>query len=517
MPRALLSVTDKTGIADFARGLADLGFELLSTGGTAAALREAGLPVTDVSEVTGFPEILGGRVKTLNPLIHGGVLGRPSLESDAAQMDEHGIRPIEVVCCNLYAFEETVAKDGVTLPEAVEKVDIGGPCMVRAAAKNHAHVLPVTAPDQYGEVLAQLKNGVSGAFRVKLAAAAFERTARYDRAIADYFARQTSEGDQAGGELNLTFDLRASLRYGENPHQWANFYVEPTAGPTTLAAAVQRNGKELSYNNLLDLDAALLIAREFTAPACAVLKHTNPCGCAEADDLATAFENAYAGDPVSAFGSILSFNREVDAATAERLCEPGRFIEAIIAPGFSEDAFGMLTTRPKWKSNVRLLELPGMLEETAPGVDYRRVTGGLLAQERDDQPEEPQDWKAVTKRGPTDAEAADLGFAWRVCKHVKSNAIVLCKDRMLLGAGAGQMSRLDSSRIAAEKAGDRAKGSVLGSDAFFPFRDGVDEAAKAGVTAVVQPGGSKKDDEVIAACDEHGIAMLFTGRRHFRH
>lgn len=514
--RALISVSDKTGVIEFAQGLVTQGFEILSTGGTSKHLQDAGVPVTDVSEVTKFPEILGGRVKTLNPLIHGGILGRPGLESDAAEMAEHGISSIEVVCCNLYPFEETVAKPDVTLEQAVEKTDIGGPCMVRAAAKNHQYVLPVTDASQYESVLNALGSGeVSPAFRLQLAAAAFQRTAAYDRAIADYYSSQCENADAQ--DLSLNFKLASSLRYGENPHQWASFYVEPTAGPTTLAAAEQLHGKELSYNNLIDLDAALQIVREFEEPASVVIKHTNPCGCAVADSLEVAFLNAYAGDPVSAFGSILGFNRNVDIATAERLCEPNRFIEAIIAPGYDEAAIELLRTKPKWKNNVRLLALPALCDAAAASIDYRRVTGGMLAQERDDRPEQQDDWKIVTDRQPSDAEMAELAFAWRVCKHVKSNAILFSSNRSVVGVGAGQMSRLDSSFIAAHKAGDRAKGAVVASDAFFPFRDGVDEAAKSGVTAVIQPGGSRNDEEVIAACNEHGLAMVFTGRRHFRH
>ena len=514
--RALISVSDKTGIVEFAQGLASLGFEILSTGGTSKHLQDAGVAVTDVSNVTKFPEILGGRVKTLNPLIHGGILGRPGLDSDAAEMNEHSIEPIEVVCCNLYPFEETVAKPGVTLADAVEKTDIGGPCMVRAAAKNHQYVLPVTDASQYEPVLAALKSDeVSDAFRLELAAAAFRRTAAYDSAIATFYTSQCENTD--GSSLTLSYDHASSLRYGENPHQWANFYVEPNAGPTTLAAAEQLHGKELSYNNLIDLDAALQIVREFEEPAAVVIKHTNPCGCAVADSQETAFLNAYAGDPVSAFGSILGFNRKLDLATAERLCEPNRFIEAVIAPGYDDEAIELLRTKPKWKNNVRLLALADLMKEAGASVDYRRITGGLLAQERDDRPEEPESWQVVTERQPSAAEQAELAFAWRVCKHVKSNAILFAKDRSVVGVGAGQMSRLDSSFIAAHKAGDRAKGAVVASDAFFPFRDGVDEAAKSGVTAVIQPGGSRNDEEVIAACNEHGLAMMFTGRRHFRH
>ena len=519
--RALLSVSDKTGLLPFATGLAELGFELVSTGGTKRHLADGGLDVRDISEVTGFPEMMDGRVKTLHPKVHGGLLGR--LDVDADVMAEHDIRPIDVVCVNLYPFQETVAKPETTLPEAIEQIDIGGPSMLRSAAKNYTRVAVVTEPSQYDGVLAALRDGsLDDALRLRLARTVFAKTARYDEAIATYLGQAITGAAATGGEaatpdLTLNFSLRSTLRYGENPRQTAAFYVEPSPAPTTLAAATQRNGKELSYNNLLDADAALQIVRDFVEPACCVIKHTNPCGCATADTLDAAFLNAYAGDPVSAFGSILGFNRPVDAATAERLCEPGRFIEAIIAPGYDDDAFEMLTTKPKWKKNVRLLELPALRDASEPSMTYRSVTGGLLAQELDDRADDPSEWAVATRRAPSEAERADLAFAWAVVRHVKSNAIVLCRDRALLGAGAGQMSRLDSSMIAARKAGDRAEGSVLGSDAFFPFRDGVDQAAAAGVKAIIQPGGSKNDQEVIEACDEHGIAMLFTGNRHFRH
>ena len=522
--RALISVSDKTGVAEFAAGLVELGFQIVSTGGTARHLGEAGVETIDIADVTGFPEMMDGRVKTLHPKVHGGLLGR--LDQDAVVMAEHGIAPIELVCVNLYPFEQTVAKADTLLEDAIEQIDIGGPSMLRSAAKNSERVVVVTDPQQYESVLGGLRDGtLDRAGRLRLATAVFEKTADYDRAIADYLARQSSsdQGDDSGERsdhspsLELRFDLRSTLRYGENPHQWAAFYTEPSPAATTLAAARQRNGKELSYNNLLDCDAALQLARDFDDPACCVLKHTNPCGCAVADSLEEAFVNAYSGDPVSAFGSILGFNRPVDVATAERLVEPGRFIEAIVAPGYDDAAFEMLTTVPKWKKNVRLLEIPQFDRPEQSPVVFRSVSGGLLAQDHDDRPPDPASWTVATDRQPTDAERADLIFAWAVVRHVKSNAIVLCGDRTLYGAGAGQMSRLDSAIIAARKAGDRAAGAVLGSDAFFPFRDGVDQAAAAGVTAIVQPGGSKNDAEVVAACDEHDIAMLFTGRRHFRH
>ncbi|MGD9855775.1 MAG: bifunctional phosphoribosylaminoimidazolecarboxamide formyltransferase/IMP cyclohydrolase [Planctomycetaceae bacterium] len=523
--RALVSVSDKTGLVPFAAGLIDLGFELLSTGGTSRTLKEAGLSVLDVADYTGFPEMMAGRVKTLHPRIHGAILGRPDLAEDAGAMAEHGIVPFDLVVCNLYPFEQTIARSGVSVDEAIEQIDIGGPSMIRSAAKNHEYVGIVTRPQQYDVVLAALRQGtLTPEYRRQLAGAAFEMTARYDRAIADYFARLAAAADEESTgnaafpkSLTLTLRKRLELRYGENPHQAAAFYVEPAASAASLAECVQRHGKELSYNNLLDLDAAMAIVREFDAPAAVVIKHNNPCGCAVAASLSEAFDKAYAGDPISAFGSILSFNRIVDVDTANRLCEPGRFIEAIVAPGFEDAAFAMLTTRPKWRNNVRLMECPGLTGATGMTLDYRRVAGGLLVQERDDQPDPADEWWVVTHRHPTDAEQADLAFAWKVCKHVKSNAILLAKDGAVVGVGAGQMSRLDSSFIAAHKAGDRSRGAVVASDAFFPFRDGVDEAAKAGVTGVIQPGGSKQDDEVIAACNEHNLAMVFTGRRHFKH
>jgi phosphoribosylaminoimidazolecarboxamide formyltransferase/IMP cyclohydrolase len=521
--RALVSVSDKSGLEPFVRGLVDLGFEILSTGGTRRALEAAGIPVIDVASYTAFPEIMDGRVKTLHPKVHGAILGRPDLESDAVAIAEHGIIPFELVIVNLYPFEQTVAKPDVTVADAIENIDIGGPSMVRSAAKNHAYIGIVTSACQYERVLETLKSDgkLNNGLRRELAAAAFEMTARYDRAISNYMHGLLAEGDEAADgfpkTLGLSFDKRSSLRYGENPHQRAAFYVEPTFADSSLAAAEQLNGKELSYNNLLDLDAALSIVREFDGPAAAVLKHNNPCGCAIGANLAEAFDKAYAGDPVSAFGSIIGFNREVDLATAELLCEPGRFVEAIICPGFSDDAFEALTTRPKWKNNVRLLKLPGLQNAAATMLEFRRVSGGLLVQDRDDQRDPEAEWKVVTDRQPTDAELIDLKFGWLVCKHVKSNAIVYAAGGMAVGVGAGQMSRLDSAEIAARKSGERSQGGIVASDAFFPFRDGVDEAAKAGITAVIQPGGSVKDAEVIEACNEHGMAMIFTARRHFKH
>lgn len=519
--RALVSVSNKDGLDTLVKELVSLGFEILSTGGTRRFLEQAGIPVIDVTTYTGFPEIMDGRVKTLHPKVHGAILGRPTLESDAAAIAEHEIVPFQVVVCNLYPFQETIARPDVTIPDAIEQIDIGGPSMVRSAAKNHAHVAIVTSPSQYRELVERLTNdSMDESYRRKLAAAAFQMTATYDRAIADYMTEITSEGqadDSAwGAQLNLSLRLQDTLRYGENPHQKAAFYVEDDAPVTAIAKARQLNGKELSYNNLMDLDAAKSIVAEFAQPAACVIKHNNPCGCAVADSLAVAFENAHAGDPVSAFGSIIGLNRPVDLATAERLCEPGRFIEAIIAPGYDDDALNLLTTKPKWRNNVRLME--GVFSDEGKGApEYRRVSGGLLVQDRDDLPQPEDDWKVVTERQPTDEEWNDLRFAWKVCRHVKSNAIVYARGGMLLGAGAGQMSRLDSCFIAGMKAGDRSQNGVVASDAFFPFRDGIDEAAKAGIKAAIQPGGSRNDDEVIAACNELGIAMVFTGRRHFRH
>jgi phosphoribosylaminoimidazolecarboxamide formyltransferase / IMP cyclohydrolase len=519
--RALISVSDKTGLAEFARGLAKLGFEILSTGGTSKFLKELGLQVIDVSTYTGFPEIMDGRVKTLHPKIHGAILGRPDLAHDAAAIREHGIVPFELVVVNLYPFEQTVAKPNVSIDDAIENIDIGGPSMVRSAAKNHAYIAVVTKPEQYHEVLNALcGKGLTLEAKRLLALDAFRMTARYDRAISDYFDRITATDEALRpfpAELGLSFVRQEVLRYGENPHQAAAFYAERNPPLASLAAAEKLHGKELSYNNLLDLDAAMAIVREFTDPAAVVIKHNNPCGCAIGMALDEAFDKAYEGDPISAFGSVLGFNRTVDVKTAERLCEPNRFIESIIAPGYEPAAFEMLTTKPKWKNNVRLLRCPDFTAPQARSFEYRRVTGGLLVQERDDQPEDTTTWKVVTDRTPTDIELRDLAFGWSVSKHVKSNAIVLINGGMVVGVGAGQMSRVDSSWIAAHKAGERSRGSVVASDAFFPFRDNIDTLAKSGIVAAIQPGGSKGDAEVIAACNEHGMAMIFTGKRHFKH
>ena len=521
--RALISLSNKEGLIPFAQGLVRLGFELLSTGGTRKALEDAKIPVLDVASYTGFPEMMDGRVKTLHPRVHGGLLGRPDLPADAKSMSEHGITPFELVVVNLYPFVETISKPNVTVEEAIEQIDIGGPSMLRSAAKNHKYVGVVTSHNQFDQVLAELEKGkLSLELRRQLAQAAFEMTARYDRAISDYMASvahssEAAASDKAPAKLNLNFQLRSTLRYGENPHQSAAFYVEENPSPSSLAAAEILHGKELSYNNLLDLDAAMQIVREYQSPAAVVIKHNNPCGCAVAQLLSQAYEKAHAGDPVSAFGSIVGVNRKVDELTARHMCQPNHFIEAIIAPGYDDAAFQILTTVPKWKNSVRLLKSPAMLDSRPVSPEYRRITGGLLIQDRDEAAEQTGDWKVVTSRAPTDMERADLEFAWLVCKHVKSNAILFAKEGQVVGVGAGQMSRLDSSYVAAYKAGERARNAVCASDAFFPFRDGIDQIHEAGITAVIQPGGSKRDDEVIAACNEYNIAMIFTGRRHFKH
>ncbi len=523
--RALLSVSDKTGLVDLARELAARGVSLLASGGTYQALNAAGLAVTEVSAYTGQPEILGGRVKTLHPKLHGGILARRDVPEDLEALAAQGIEPIDLVVVNLYPFEQTVAKPDVAFEDAVENIDIGGPSLLRGAAKNHAHVAVLTSPDQYPALIEaiQTHGGTTAEERRTLAAAVFERSARYDRAIADYLAGELATDPAAKRfppTLAPVFALRQVLRYGENPHQQAAFYVEPqTTGPN-LATATLRHGKELSYNNLLDLDSALRLVRTFPAPSACILKHNNPCGAAEAEDLASAFELAYEGDPVSAFGGIVGLNRRVDRATAERMCVPGRFIECVIAPGFDDDAIALLTTKPTWKNSVRLLDLGAAIGPDAPapgGFDLRRVEGGMLVQDWDGVERNESAWTVPTKRAPSEAERAALRFAWHVCAAVKSNAIVLVKGTQLVGVGAGQMSRLDSVRIAVERAGDRARGAVLASDAFFPFRDGPDTAAASGVSALIQPGGSRRDNETLQACDEHDLAMILTGRRHFRH
>ena len=519
--RALISVSDKTGLLEFAKGLVEAGVEIYSTGGTRKHLEDAGLTVCDVATYTGFPEMLEGRVKTLHPKVHGGILCRHDREDDRQALASAQIVTFELVVVNLYPFEETIAREGVTDEEAVEQIDIGGPSMVRAAAKNHPFVTVITSSSQYDEVLSAIRAGGATTYELRrqLAGEAFEHTARYDRAIANYFA-QTASDSQAADELPSTISMqlerRALLRYGENPHQKAAVYAEVGSNSAGLINAKQLNGKELSYNNLLDLESALAIVRGMGAPAVSVIKHNNPCGAATASTLSEAADRAMQGDPLSAFGSVLALNRPVDKATAEVLTEPGLFIEAIAAPGFDAEALELFTTRPKWKANVRLMDV-GKLDASAGYWDYRRLEGGFLRQEADVLGDPDTEWKVATKRQPTDAEMADLRFAWTMVRFVKSNAIVICRDQALWGAGAGQMSRVDSVEIAIAKSAERAKGAALGSDAFFPFPDSIDLAAKAGVTTIIQPGGSRKDQEVIEACDRYDMAMIFTGRRHFKH
>jgi phosphoribosylaminoimidazolecarboxamide formyltransferase / IMP cyclohydrolase len=515
--RALISVSDKLGLADFAHGLVSAGVEIYSTGGTRKHLESQGIHVLDVSEYTGFPEMMDGRLKTLHPSVFGGILCRHDRPDDMKAIGEHGIVSFELVVVNLYPFEATIAREGVTTAEAIEQIDIGGPSLVRAAAKNHKFVSIATHPEQYSSILEQVSENGSTSFelRQRLAAEAFARTAAYDRAIADFFSGETNEGDFAPTE-NITLRRKAVLRYGENPHQQAAVYSEVGSQGANVVTARQLNGKELSYNNLLDLDAALAIARSLPDAACSVIKHNNPCGAASATTLAEAVEKGMNGDPVSAFGSVIGFNRVVDVATAEFLATPGLFVEAIVAPEFDAMAISVLTTKPKWRNNVRLMQV-GRLDEPTAQRQYRHIDGGMLVQDANTLPDPQADWRVVTEKQPTDEQMAELRFGWAVARHVKSNAITLSKDRSLCGVGAGQMSRVDSVEIAIRKAGERAAGSVLSSDAFFPFPDSIYKASEAGVTAIIQPGGSKKDEDVIAACNEVGIAMVFTGRRHFKH
>ncbi len=517
--RALVSVSNKLGLGPFARGLADAGVEIFSTGGTRAFLEQEGIPVRDVAGYTGFPEMMDGRIKTLHPKVFGGILCRHDHAEDMQALETHGILSFELVVVNLYPFQAAVARPDCTESEAIEKIDIGGPSLVRAAAKNHAFVTVATDPGQYADILAQVQERGSTTLetRRRLAAAAFAHTADYDRAIAAWFAdRMRPTEEELHDRLDLRADRLSALRYGENPHQKAAVYVFPSFSGAGVVTARQLHGKELSYNNLLDLDSALEIARFFTSPAAVVIKHNNPCGAAVAETLADAAENALAGDPVSAYGSIVGFNRTVDAATAEVLCGEGLFVEAIVAPAYDPAALAMLQERPKWRKNVRLLEV-GDLEGRREERSFRVLAGGLLLQQADNLPDDETDWKVVTQSAPPDELIDDLRFAWSMVRFVKSNAIVLAKNGMLVGVGAGQMSRVDSTEIAIQKAGDRAAGSVLASDAFFPFPDSIDRAAIAGIRAIIQPGGSIRDQEVIEACNRRGVPMIFTGRRHFKH
>ena len=517
--RALISVSDKLGLAPFARGLAAPGVQLYITGGTRRHLQEAGLTVEEVSAYTGSPEMMEGRVKTLHPKIHGGILFRRDNADDVREAREQGIVAFDLVVVNLYPFEATVARPNVTDAEAIEQIDIGGPSLIRAAAKNHRFVAVATATEQYAAILEQISTsgGTSLDLRRRLAGEAFARTAQYDQTIAQYFA---SKAANASGDFPAAIPLvlrrKTSLRYGENPHQRGALYAGPGAGGANLVSAHQLHGKELSYNNLLDLDSALAIVRQFAEPTAVVIKHNNPCGAATDANLAVAMRRGLDGDALSAFGSVIGLNRTLDAATAEVLTEPDRFVEAIVAPDFNPAAFEILTTRPKWKANVRLLEV-GPIAAEPPAWQYRHIAGGFLVQDGDTADDPESEWQVVTDQKPSDEQLAELRFAWKISRYVKSNAIVLAASRTLVGVGAGQMSRVDSVEIAVRKAGPRAVGSVLASDAFFPFGDSIPVAATAGVTAVIQPGGSRRDDEVIAACNRFGLPMIFTGRRHFKH
>ncbi len=522
LERALISVSDKTGIVEFARELQHLGVEIISTGGTSKLLKENGIRVVEISEHTGFPEIMDGRVKTLHPKVHGGLLALRDNETHKKQMKELGIKPIDMVVVNLYPFEKTIAKKGVTMEEAIENIDIGGPSMIRSASKNYKQVIVVVNPKRYGFIIEELKanhNDISEKMRFELAIEAFRTTGRYDRIIANYFDSLDKEKGGYSTSLSLDYIKRQSLRYGENPHQTAAFYVEENVAEPCVSNAQQLYGKELSYNNIIDLNAALELVKEFERPSAIVIKHTNPCGAASADTLAGAFKKAYNGDPISAFGCILGLNKTVDAATADAITEPGHFVEAIIAPDYEQKAIEILTTKRKWGSGLRLLKTGELSVKSvdACAYDMKRVVGGMLLQGRDLSVYDPASLKVVTKKRPSEKEMTDLHFAFIVCKHVKSNSIVLAKDETVVGVGAGQMSRIDSTEISIKKADESAKGAVMASDAFFPFRDSVDAAANAGVVAIIQPGGSNKDDESIAAADEHGVAMVFTGQRHFRH
>ncbi|MCW2256559.1 phosphoribosylaminoimidazolecarboxamide formyltransferase/IMP cyclohydrolase [Providencia alcalifaciens] len=521
--RALLSVSDKTGVVEFAKALSQRGVELLSTGGTAKLLAESGLTVTEVSDYTGFPEMMDGRVKTLHPKVHGGILGRRGV--DDAIMQEHSIQPIDMVVVNLYPFAQTVAKPNCTLEDAVENIDIGGPTMVRSAAKNHKDVAIVVNSDDYNRIIEELDNhdnSLNWSTRFDLAIKAFEHTAAYDSMIANYFGELVAPyyGDttQPSGRfprtLNLNFIKKQDMRYGENSHQNAAFYIEEDPKEASIATATQIQGKALSYNNIADTDAALECVKSFTDPACVIVKHANPCGVAIGNNINAAYDRAFKTDPTSAFGGIIAFNRMLDKATAEAIVER-QFVEVIIAPSVASDALSILAT----KQNVRVLTC-GEWTKPIAGLDFKRVNGGLLVQDRDLGMVEQDDLRVVTKRQPTEREFKDALFCWKVAKFVKSNAIVYAKNDMTVGIGAGQMSRVYSAKIAGIKAADEGlevAGCAMASDAFFPFRDGIDAAATVGVTCVIQPGGSIRDNEVIDAANEHGIAMIFTNMRHFRH
>jgi len=519
--RALLSVSDKSGLEGFARSLSQMGVELLATGGTFRLLEKAGVPVREVASFTEFPEMMDGRVKTLHPRIHGGILALRDEKSHLQAMKEHRIAPIDLVVVNLYPFESTVAKPGVRRPEAIEQIDIGGPAMVRSAAKNHRFVGVVTDPGDYGRVLdaLQSKGDLDEALRRELALKAFSLTARYDAAISAWmFAQDRADASVFPDSFALTGVKAMELRYGENPHQTAAFYRAPRASGPSLARAEFLGGKELSYNNLVDLDSAIALACEFAQPFACVIKHNNPCGAAVGANLATALADAWKGDPLSAFGSVLALTRPVDRAAAEFLVSGNRFVEAIAAPSFAEDALELLRTGAKWGKNVRLLACGPIGPAVADhGRVVKPLSGGFLIQSADVSDEGNGNLEVATQVAPSDEQVAALLFANKVCKHVRSNAIVLAKDERVLGVGAGQMSRVDSVKLAIEKAGDEVRGSVLASDAFFPFPDGVEVAMEAGVAAILQPGGSMRDADVVQACNARGVPMVFTGKRHFRH
>jgi len=529
--RALISVSDKNGLIEFATGLSNLGFEIISTGGTASALAQAGISVLNVSDVTGFPEMLEGRVKTLHPAVHGGLLARRDVDEHMATIAAHGIQPIDLVCVNLYPFVATVTKPGVTLEDAIENIDIGGPAMIRSAAKNHQSVAVVVHAGDYAAVLAELesRNGQLSLTTLRsLAAKAYAHTGQYDATISQWLsARFAADGDSAlrfPPEVAFGYKKAQDCRYGENPHQLAAFYIQPGIKEPCVATATQIHGKELSFNNFYDLNGALETVKEFSEEelaAAVIVKHTNPCGAALAETLAEAFLKARLADPISAFGGILAVNRPLDVGTAEQITAKNTFFEAIIAPSFDADAIPILTERKKWGANLRLLrvgDLKGWRELTAAsGLDYKRVVGGALLQQPDHIILQANDLKVVTERAPTVAEIEELLFAWRVVRHVKSNAIVFTRDRQVVGVGAGQMNRVRSVKLAVEQAGEQAQGAVMASDAFFPFPDGPEAAAAAGITAIIQPGGSVKDAETIEVANKNGIAMVFTGVRHFLH
>ncbi|WP_408955348.1 bifunctional phosphoribosylaminoimidazolecarboxamide formyltransferase/IMP cyclohydrolase [Natroniella sp. ANB-PHB2] len=518
--QALLSVSNKEGIVDFAKGLHKLGVNLISTGGTAQKLKEADLPVIGISQVTDYPEMMNGRVKTLHPAVHGGILAVRENEEHMSELKEQGIKPIDLVVCNLYPFAETIAQDDVTLKEAIENIDIGGPTMIRSAAKNNQDVAVVVDTSDYDSILAELEDNdttLTEERRLELAYKAFKHTAEYDHLIQDYLSNIVTGDEKKLPEIiQDNYTKKADLRYGENPHQQAAFYQEQNLNEPSVTTAKQLHGKALSFNNINDTNGALELVKEFTEqPAVAVIKHANPCGMAVADDLAEAYQKAHAGDPISAFGSIVALNQEVTGEVAQEIAGEDKFVEVVIAPSFSEKALDVLKER--W-DNVRLLETGQLsINRKQPGYDLKKVTGGLLVQDRDIVELNEDELEVVTEIEPTAEQIKDLVFSWKVVKHVNSNAIVMAKDEMIVGVGAGQMSRIDAMVIAAQKSDGRQEGGVVASDAFFPFPDAIEQAAKKGIKAIIQPGGSIRDEEVIAAANEHGIAMVFTGRRHFKH